>query len=76
MRRSPAHQSCSRHDEQRPRPTLRRDLFVQEIVADDLPVICLVSPDILVGARNRIGNFRPAILDPYALWNVEELYAR
>jgi peptide/nickel transport system substrate-binding protein len=56
----------------------RKQLYdrVQEIVADDLPVICLVSPDILVGARNRIGNFRPAILDPYALWNVEELYAR
>jgi peptide/nickel transport system substrate-binding protein len=56
----------------------RKQLYnrVQEIVADDLPMICLVSPNILVGARNRIGNFRPAILDPYALWNVEELYAR
>jgi peptide/nickel transport system substrate-binding protein len=56
----------------------RKQLYdrVQEIVADDLPVICLASPNILVGARNRIGNFRPAILDPYALWNVEELYAR
>jgi peptide/nickel transport system substrate-binding protein len=56
----------------------RKQLYdrVQEIVADDLPVICLVSPNILVGARNHIGNFRPAILDPYALWNVEELYAR
>ena len=56
----------------------RKQLYdrVQEIVAEDLPVICLVSPNILVGARNRIGNFRPAILDPYALWNVEELYAR
>ncbi|HKV27171.1 MAG TPA: ABC transporter substrate-binding protein [Candidatus Acidoferrales bacterium] len=47
---------------------------VQEIVTQNLPVICLASPDILVGAKNRIGNFRPAILDPYALWNVEELY--
>ncbi len=56
----------------------RKQLYdrVQEIVAEDLPIICLVSPNILVGARNRIGNFRPAILDPYALWNVEELYAR
>ena len=56
----------------------RKQLYdrVQEIVAEDLPVICIVSPNILVGARNRIGNFRPAILDPYALWNVEELYAR
>jgi len=47
---------------------------VQEIVAQDLPVICVASPDILVGAKDRVGNFHPAILDPYALWNVEELY--
>jgi peptide/nickel transport system substrate-binding protein len=47
---------------------------VQEIVAEDLPVICLVSPNILVGASNRVGNFRPSILVPYALWNVEQLY--
>jgi peptide/nickel transport system substrate-binding protein len=47
---------------------------IQQIVAQNLPVICLASPDILVGAKDRIGNFHPAILDPYALWNVEELY--
>ena len=47
---------------------------VQEIVAEDLPVICLVSPNILVGASNQVGNFRPGILVPYALWNVEQLY--
>jgi peptide/nickel transport system substrate-binding protein len=47
---------------------------VQEIVAEDLPVICLASPNILVGAKDRIGNFQPAILDPYALWNIEQLY--
>jgi peptide/nickel transport system substrate-binding protein len=49
---------------------------VQEIVAEDLPIICLASPNILVGAKNRIGNFQPAILDPFALWNVEQLYFR
>src|SRR5271155_457356 len=49
---------------------------VQEIVAEELPVICLVSPNILVGAANRVGNFRPAILVPYALWNIEELYVQ
>jgi peptide/nickel transport system substrate-binding protein len=47
---------------------------VQEIVAENLPVICLASPNILVGAKDRVANFRPAILDPYALWNIEELY--
>jgi peptide/nickel transport system substrate-binding protein len=49
---------------------------VQEIVAQDLPVICLASPHILIGAKNRIGNFHPAILAPYALWNVDELYVQ
>jgi hypothetical protein len=49
---------------------------VQEIVAEELPVICLVSPNILVGAANRVGNFRPAILVPYALWNIDQLYVQ
>jgi len=56
----------------------RKQLYdrVQEIVEQNLPVISLVSPNILVGAKDRVGNFRPAILDPYVLWNVEELYVR
>jgi peptide/nickel transport system substrate-binding protein len=56
----------------------RKKLYdrVQEIVSQNLPVICLASPNILVAARDRVGNFRPAILDPYVLWNVEELYLR
>jgi peptide/nickel transport system substrate-binding protein len=56
----------------------RKSLYdrVQEIVAGELPVICLVSPNILVGAANRVGNFRPAILVPYALWNIEQLYVQ
>jgi peptide/nickel transport system substrate-binding protein len=58
--------------------TKRKRLYdqVQEIAAENLPIICLASPDVLVGARDRIGNFRPAILDPYALWNIEQLYIR
>lgn len=56
----------------------RKHLYdrVQEIIAEKVPVICLASPNILVGARDRVGNFRPAILDPYALWNIEQLYVR
>jgi peptide/nickel transport system substrate-binding protein len=49
---------------------------VQEIVAADLPVICLVSPDVLVGASDRVGNLEPAIMDPYTLWNVDQLYVK
>ena len=56
----------------------RRRLYdqVQELVAENLPLICLVSPNILVGAKTGLGNFRPAILDHYTLWNAEELFWR
>jgi peptide/nickel transport system substrate-binding protein len=56
----------------------RRALYnrVQEILAANQPMIFLASPDILVGAKKNIGNFRPAVLEPYVLWNVEQLYLR
>jgi peptide/nickel transport system substrate-binding protein len=56
----------------------RKKLYdrVQEILAENQPMIFLASPDILVGAKNSIANFRPAVLEPYALWNVEQLYFR
>ena len=47
---------------------------VQQILSDNQPMIFLASPDILVGAKNSIGNFHPAVLEPYVLWNVEQLY--
>jgi peptide/nickel transport system substrate-binding protein len=56
----------------------RKQLYdrVQAIVAEELPIICLVSPNILVGAKDGIGNLRPSILDHYTLWNVDEIYWR
>jgi peptide/nickel transport system substrate-binding protein len=47
---------------------------VQAILADELPIICLASPDVLVGAKNDVGNFKPAALDPHTLWNSAELF--
>lgn len=49
---------------------------VQQLVWENLPLICLVSPNVLVGATERLGNFRPAILSPYTLWNAEKLFLR
>jgi peptide/nickel transport system substrate-binding protein len=49
---------------------------VQQILAENQPMIFLASPDILVGARTSIGNFHAAVLEPYVLWNVEQLYFR
>jgi peptide/nickel transport system substrate-binding protein len=47
---------------------------VQELLADNLPLIPLVNPHVLVAARNGLENFRPAVLDHYTLWNIEELW--
>jgi peptide/nickel transport system substrate-binding protein len=49
---------------------------VQELVAENLPVISLVSPSVLVGTTKGLGNLRPTIFDHHALWNVEELFWR
>jgi peptide/nickel transport system substrate-binding protein len=49
---------------------------VQELAAENLPLISLVSPNILVGAKKRLANFRPAILNDYTLWNAEQLFFR
>jgi peptide/nickel transport system substrate-binding protein len=55
---------------------LRKKLYdrAQEILAEEQPIIFLASPHILVGAKNLVGNFHPAVLEPYVLWNVEQLY--
>jgi len=48
----------------------------QEVLAENQPMIFLASPDILAGAKNSVGNFHPAVLEPYVLWNVEQLYLK
>jgi peptide/nickel transport system substrate-binding protein len=56
----------------------RKQLYdrAQQLIAENLPFIFLGTPDILTGANSRVGNFHPAVLDPYALWNADELYVR
>jgi peptide/nickel transport system substrate-binding protein len=56
----------------------RKKLYdrVQEILAEYQPMIFLASPDILVGAKSTLANIHPAVLEPYLLWNVEQLYFR
>jgi len=54
----------------------RKHLYdqVQEIVAGKVPFVFLATPNILVAAKTKLANFKPAILEPTALWNVEQLY--
>lgn len=56
----------------------RRKLYdrVQVLVAENLPIVPLIAPRVLVGASTKLGNFAPALLPPHALWNADELYWR
>ena len=49
---------------------------VQALVAEHLPIVCLASPNVLVGASVRLGNFRATVLEPLTLWNVDRLFWR
>lgn len=56
----------------------RRALFqhIQQILAEQLPVIPIVSRHLASASNQRIGNHRPSTLLPYSLWNAEELFVR
>lgn len=56
----------------------RKALFdrVQQLVAENLPMVFLATPDVLAGAQPQVANFHPAVLDPYVLWNVDQIYLR
>jgi peptide/nickel transport system substrate-binding protein len=56
----------------------RRQAFheIQKIMAEQLPIIPLVTRHIAVAASARIGNYRPSTLPPFSLWNAEELFVK
>ena len=49
---------------------------VQEIVATYDPVICMVSPHVLVGAKASLGGVKPSVMRNYVLWDADQLFWR
>ena len=49
---------------------------VQLLVGENLPLICIVSPNVLVGGKSDLGNFNPTVLGDYVLWNADQLFFR
>jgi ABC-type transport system substrate-binding protein len=49
---------------------------VQKIVSEELPIITLVSRDVVIASKKQLGNLQPAVVIPYALWNSEQLYLK
>jgi peptide/nickel transport system substrate-binding protein len=56
----------------------RKKLYdrAQQLIEDNLPFVFLATPNVLTAAKAQLGNFHPAIVDHYTLWNAEELYWR
>jgi peptide/nickel transport system substrate-binding protein len=56
----------------------RQALFreIQQIMAEQLPVIPVVARHIVAAAHARVGNYRPSNILPYSLWNADELFIR
>ncbi len=57
-------------------PARRQRLFgmVQAILARELPVVCLVSPNLLFAVRGPLRNLQPAVVGDLVLWNADELH--
>lgn len=47
---------------------------VQRLVGEQLPILPLVSPHLLIAHRQGLRGVFPSLLPPFALWNAEELY--
>jgi peptide/nickel transport system substrate-binding protein len=56
-------------------PGERRRLFgeVQRIFAEHLPAIYFAAPRVYVAMSSRVGNARPALVQPTVLWNADML---
>jgi peptide/nickel transport system substrate-binding protein len=56
----------------------RRALFrdIQQIMAEQLPLIPVATRHIPVAANARVGNYRPSTLPPFSLWNAEEMFVK
>jgi peptide/nickel transport system substrate-binding protein len=49
---------------------------VQELVTTYDPVVCLVSPNVLVGAKASLAGIRPSVMRNSLLWDAEQLFWR
>lgn len=59
-------------------PQKRLAIFgeIQQIMADESPVIPLVARHILTAANSKIGNHSPSPIFPYSLWNADSLFIK
>ena len=59
-------------------PAKRKALFneIQQVMADELPVIPIVARHIISATNARVGNHAPSSIFPYSLANADELFVK
>lgn len=59
-------------------PARRREIFnqIQSIVAEEMPIIPIVSRHVVSAANANVGNFVPSGILPYSLWNADRIFIR
>ncbi len=59
-------------------PQKRAAIFneIQRIVAEESPVIPVVSRHIVSAANTRLGNYSPSSMFPYSIWNIDEIFVK
>ena len=56
----------------------RAQLFneIQAIMADESPVVPIVSRHIVAAVNERVGNYSPSSIFPYSIWNIDEIFLK
>ena len=59
-------------------PAIRRQQFneIQLILAEEMPVVPIVSRHIVSAVNERVGNLSPSGILPYSLWNADRLFVK
>ena len=59
-------------------PQKRAQIFneIQRIMAEESPVVPVVSRHIVAAVNTRVGNYAPSSIFPYSIWNAEELFIK
>jgi peptide/nickel transport system substrate-binding protein len=56
----------------------RKQIFfqIQSVMADEMPIIPIVSRHIVSAGDSKIGNHSPSSVMPFSMWNADRLYIR
>ena len=59
-------------------PNVRRQKFneIQAIMADEMPIVPIVSRHIVSAGHERVGNLSPSTILPFSMWNAESLFIK